>query len=910
MLARLSIAIGIPALFFAGLFLLLPGSASAACAPASSDQAILYQNNECEGDSLPVASDLSNLKNVSSEAGAAFNDKTSSLVVGENKSVTLYEHIDYGGNTICWNGPAQITRLDDYEIVEDNGWDNDASSVRVDAKAAETCTNPGAPQKVDDETQCGGGIGGVFCRLGTVGNLIKNLPITGPTLFIVLTVVILASFAEIVAGALSAFIVWFAKEAINIPVVASKNEFIEQGFQISLTIVNSIFILVLVVIGLATILRWRTYQFQKLLPVFILVALLINFSGVLVGFVVDIGNLLTNFFLGPIGSLKMEAQTIGSLGGDIWSYLTSPGFDELFGNLVGVIAKSIIILLYNLVLFLVLFVLFIIFVVRTSVLSLLAVLAPFAFAAYILPGTRKFATQWWGLLIQWSLIGAPIAFFLYLSNLFLIKSPHISTGGLEGAGALGEVIAGIVNPLASIILLIAGIGISMQLAPASARAAIKYGRKAPKWLANTRLGARVMGGLSSGTQKTLAGAATRLGEWEKKTGPFRPVAAVMTRPLGWATTGLNKAAGPKLMEYAASKRKFQLPKGWDQMGTTEQTAYLKEQNLGHQDLVQGAAKMGKNLRNIKDAEFNKKILEARDKSAGIGHLRESVGTINDLMPETVTKDVLIDMETALGVGRADATRKLNEKLEEIMQQVETDERNDRNLREALADQVAPGKKYGTREGLAVAIHAAKSLKPQEWANVLDPDTLSSRLALRDGNPENLRRVQESSGRETLDNIFDKEGGINGLTRQQLEDPTNPHYNPQLVKFLTENPAGRAMPWNPAGQAETLRAEVLRQQQEITRVSQEIAQRQQQIQTLRQGRPTATPGNRAIPRADRETIERLEDEIRRLEEELRRAQSGFEGAREQAEKARQQRGSPRPRGPGGYTGGGTGTGRVI
>ncbi|MDP2636989.1 MAG: hypothetical protein Q8P03_00010, partial [bacterium] len=323
---------------------------------------------------------------------------------------------------------------------------------------------------------CGSGISGVFCRLGTVGNIVKNLPVVIPTAFLVIIVTLVASLASLLASAVKFFFIWFAKEAINIP-VNSENPFVEQGFHISLTIVNSLFVLILVIIGLATILRFQRYQFQKLLPTFFIVALLINFSGVFVGFIVDIGNILTNVFLSRIASFETVAQQVGSLGGDLLSFVSSPGFDELFGNLVEIIAKSVILLVYNAILLIVLLILLLIFVVRASILSLLAVLSPLAFAAYILPATRGFFEQWWKQLIQWSFIGAPIAFFLYLSNLFLTTGGGFPKGGLEGAGALGEVIYGIITPLASLILLIAGIGISMQMAPAGAQGVINFGKK-------------------------------------------------------------------------------------------------------------------------------------------------------------------------------------------------------------------------------------------------------------------------------------------------------------------------------------------------------------------------------------------------------------------------------------------------
>lgn len=884
-------SIGIVIIVFAGFLFAAPRAAFAVCVPGDDPNAvILYENDDCEGTNLYFTSEIPNLKN------QGFNDKASSLIVGKNVTVRLYEHSDFGGNNICWNGPATITALDPFPIVEDNGWDNDPSSVHVESGA--TCANPGGTIKVGD--QCPGGIGGVFCRLGIVGNIVKNLPIVIPTAFLVIVVTLIASLASALAAAVKFFFIWFAKEAINIP-VSSENPFVEQGFNISLSIVNSLFILILVIIGLATILRFQRYQFQKLLPTFFVVALLINFSGVFVGFIVDMGNILTNVFLSRIASLETVAQQVGSLGGDLLSYVTSPGFDELFGNLVQIVAKSIILLLYNMVLLIVLFVLLLIFVIRSSILSLLAALAPFAFAAYILPATKGFFEQWWKQLIQWSLIGAPITFFLYLSNLFLSTGGGFPEGGLEGAGALGEVLYGIITPLASIILLIAGIGISMQLAPSSARGVINFGKKAPGMLANTRLGAKVMGGLSAKTQRVLSRAGPLMEDLEKKSGVFRPLTAATTRPLGWATTGLNRAVGGKLLAYAALKRRIQIPKEFDEMSPAEQEAYINSRGLDSAAKVQFAGRMAdkKTLHKTSEA-FQDDIIKAAKKEASSPHLQKELGAIYGTLTGRMSEKAMIDMEVSTKITpdmkqeeKDEARKKVQDKIDEVIQEIQQDMEDNSDLKLAIETELRA--KGISIEDYAATVKFEREIKPQDIANIADTKTLSFRHAMRYQNPAALQRVYDNFGKDALDDIFTGVQGLNSLSEAQLAE-----YNPRMVKYLTENNVGRTMSWNPAGRIEDLEAKAIRLRLEINRIATEITQRQQQVQTLSEGRPTATPGNRAIPRADRETIQRLEEEIQRLEEERQKSQDAFQKADQEARDARGQ-------GSGGRTRGGPRTG---
>src|SRR3989338_3424859 len=78
---------------------------------------------------------------------------------------------------------------------------------------------------------------------------------------------------------------------------------IVAAFDFTRLLVNCFFLLILVFIGLATILRWREYEFQQTLPRLIIIVLLVNFSGVFVGLVVDIANLVTHFFLNAIAGV-------------------------------------------------------------------------------------------------------------------------------------------------------------------------------------------------------------------------------------------------------------------------------------------------------------------------------------------------------------------------------------------------------------------------------------------------------------------------------------------------------------------------------------------------------------------------------------------------------------------------------
>ena len=335
-------------------------------------------------------------------------------------------------------------------------------------------------------------------------NGIKNLPISIPTLTIVVPLFVITAVLGTISTILSQIIIIFVRATMSIGVTPANQEIVRIGWEVSRDVVNLLFILILVFIGLATILRLQTYQAQKTLPLLIIIALLVNFSGVLVGFVVDLGNLITNFFLSYTANFSMLGHTLADLGGSIWDMITAKGA-TIFSQASGLILQTIVTLFYFLIMMLILFVVLLLFFARVIILWILAILAPFAFAAYILPATRKFWGQWWQQLIQWSIIGIPISFFLFLSGKLLEK---LSVAGgdpfrnitkdpallqsLTVVPGLDVFLTDILGKVAALAMLAVGVMLSMQMAPSGAQGIINLGKKAG-------IGAMKLGGLAAGT---------------------------------------------------------------------------------------------------------------------------------------------------------------------------------------------------------------------------------------------------------------------------------------------------------------------------------------------------------------------------------------------------------------------------
>lgn len=229
------------------------------------------------------------------------------------------------------------------------------------------------------------------------------------------------------AGALLNWVLW------GISWSYTKGGIVEIGWSLTRDLVNIIFILAMVIIGLATALRIEGYQVKKTLPTLIIIALLINFTPVICGFIVDASNIVMNFFVselsgGAYWQAHLAAQRL-QLPASIWEGLNPfVAWEKFLGGLTLVFT--------DLIVFFILLIYALLFFLRYVAIWMLVILSPFAFACYILPATRGFFETWWKQFTQWCIIGIFGAFFLYLGEQMFGKMNELKTPpqGFVGPG--------------------------------------------------------------------------------------------------------------------------------------------------------------------------------------------------------------------------------------------------------------------------------------------------------------------------------------------------------------------------------------------------------------------------------------------------------------------------------------------
>tara|TARA_Y100000310_G_scaffold135656_1_gene134519 strand:- start:1278 stop:4253 length:2976 start_codon:yes stop_codon:yes gene_type:complete len=313
----------------------------------------------------------------------------------------------------------------------------------------------------------------------SITGLIARIIFAGPTALMGLFGLITSTIFSGVA----AFVIWILGVYQEVGITPSAGcvetggptpDAICTGWNFSRDFVNMFFILVLAFIGLSTILRLATYEAKKILPSLIIITLLINFSGVLVAFVVDMGNILTNFFISQ-ANLATGFDTEVSFLTEVDSAYKGGSSDPSY--FAGLMSRAAVSSIFYIIATLIYLAIALLFFFRIIILWVLTILAPFAFLSYIFPSTRKSAwNTWLKNLIQWSFIGVPIGFFMYLSS-SLMDAKILADQSQVIGGNMGSLLGSMFSPMLSLAMLGIGVLIALKFAPAGADKIMNYGKR-------------------------------------------------------------------------------------------------------------------------------------------------------------------------------------------------------------------------------------------------------------------------------------------------------------------------------------------------------------------------------------------------------------------------------------------------
>jgi len=373
-------------------------------------------------------------------------------------------------------------------------------------------------------------------------------------------------FVQFVVGNLLAFLISALQK------VAEYNDFINsaavsKGWIITRDVFNMFFVIVLLVIAFSAVLKSEKYAYKRLLPSFLIAAVLVNFSKLICGIFIDFSQILMLTFISAIKDVA-EGNLIKMLGLGSLLTISKGDADQLPG--AGVILGAVLLgLIMSIVAVIVVGTMVIILVFRIVMIWFLVVLSPLAFMAGILPSTESYGRQWWEKFTHQLIVGPVMAFFLWLSlavvqenAVGIISSDNIKAWDKELDSAYSEMGKPqyILNFVIGIVMLIVSLMSAQQLGVAGSSLAGKAIGKMQGWAQGVgKLGLK---GVDRTVEKTTKG----LGRFAGKIAPESAFGQAMQKFQG-ISYDITKEAWKKRKADKASRRAEVVEEGSGQMAT-------------------------------------------------------------------------------------------------------------------------------------------------------------------------------------------------------------------------------------------------------------------------------------------------------------------------------------------------------
>jgi hypothetical protein len=322
------------------------------------------------------------------------------------------------------------------------------------------------PPPPKDNSQPGGG--------GFAEKIVTGL-ITGFTNitsgFISFAAFIINYIISIILGVVINLEAWLIEIVLEMNDQILKSDFVQSGYQISLAVTNLIFVAGIIVIAIATILRWESYSMKKILWQLILMAVLVNFGLSIAGAIIRISTNFSWYFLNAVnpgggsgaahygafataiaGAFTPQRFFITNIfeGGvtatsegdkNVAGQITQQDQKSLAGVFGGSLAKMLtpIVSIFFTIAFLVVIIitlgaLVVMLINRYIYISFLLMLLPLAWAFWVFPNTKTYWTMWWQRFIRWTFFAPAVLFFLYLCLLTLRATPGGGNAGVHIQG--------------------------------------------------------------------------------------------------------------------------------------------------------------------------------------------------------------------------------------------------------------------------------------------------------------------------------------------------------------------------------------------------------------------------------------------------------------------------------------------
>lgn len=594
---------------------------------------------------------------------------------------------------------------------------------------------------------------GLFDFVGAIANAILNVLIN----IIFQPILAITAAFWLLAAILLQYVL--SPEFLGMPITSPKFEIVYKMWQTVRDFSNMFFVLALVAIGLGTALKYGEYQLQKALPRLIFIALLINFTPVIVGFFIDAANITMRFLVSETAGdtlIQMALRAYDANG----KLITSIFNNKAMENLAAAMAQTV----FNIVGTLMYLIYFILYVMRYVALLILFILSPLAFFSFILPATRRFWHHWWEQFIAWNIIGISSAFFVLLAAQFIgfmwNTDVNVKSGVFQ---AFTDFINLLIIGMIPVIILVIGLFYSMQAASAAAGASRGLN------FAKIYVGRRIQKGVVAAGRGKLI----RIAEAEKRKGRMAVLGREIpgtgvVREAKWLLGAPVRLTARQFLPYLKEAEMREIEREREEAKKIITPEYLRRKFK--------AAGPGARFRGSIPAQIGRLLAAAE--TGKLKDLRLSDETERKLLEEMMTRQpsYISQYYYYKGGKGADAmANELSTKFPEASMQ-----------KAGLWMTPEEHQEYGSLERKFIA--TAKPRHIENWSrDVLLDNTGRLReeikIALREhGTGEQLATIARTFGREAVQKIMEylnKEVG-----REWLEK-----HNAPLLKYLQSNAAG-------------------------------------------------------------------------------------------------------------------------
>ncbi|MBI3984255.1 hypothetical protein HY346_03055 [Candidatus Microgenomates bacterium] len=331
------------------------------------------------------------------------------------------------------------------------------------------------------------------------------------------------------------------------------------------------------------------YTVKKMLPRLVAAAILIQFSFYIVGFLIDVANVLGSGIENLLGTIEVAApaEGVGGVADTVrvgTGWLTTSGL-TIAGLLIagGIIVHAGFLFVIAVPLLIGALAVILTLIARQLLIVLLVMVAPVAFVSWVLPNTGKLFKVWWDNLIR-VLMMYPLIVALFAAG-SIVSAVLTNDLDLSTAGGVQGIAEGVARRVAAVI----AVAIPLLAVPftfkfggtvfASMAGGIQKGRQ---WAmggekGDRRLGAAIAKRRTKAHQK-LTGMQSGGGMWQKLTNPFSMVPKdtriPVLRKLGnsarsRARTGVNLQMGDAKKALEGMSANEEMLKGLTRAGRSE-----------------------------------------------------------------------------------------------------------------------------------------------------------------------------------------------------------------------------------------------------------------------------------------------------------------------------------------------------